>query len=69
MAELHGNGWLKSRDNKHGKHGMAPRGAWSLSKDDESEPRNPIELHGNAYIAFCKPWAPLWIDDETPDSE
>ena len=66
MAELHGNGWSKSRDNKNG---MAPLGAWSLSKSDESEPRNPIELRGNAYIAFCKPWAPTWIDDETPDLE
>ncbi len=68
MAELHGNGngWSKSRDNKNG---MAPPGSWSLSKSDESEPRNPIELRGSAYIAFCKPWAPLWIDEEMPDAE
>ena len=44
-------------------------GAWSLSKSEESEPRNPIELHGNAYIAFCKPWAPVWIDEEASDAE
>jgi hypothetical protein len=66
MAELHGNGWSKRRDNKNG---MAHVGAWSLSKGDDSEPRNPIELHGSAYIAFCKPWAPTWIDEETPDAE
>ena len=44
-------------------------GAWSLSKGDESEPRNPIELHGTAYIAFCKPWAPVWVDEESLDAE
>ncbi len=66
MAELHGNGWSKSRDNKSG---MAHMGSWSLSKSDESEPRNPIEVHGTAYIAFCKPWAPVWIDEEASDAE
>ena len=62
MAELHGNGWSKNKQRS-----MGPLGAWGLD-DEESEPRNPIELHGNAYIAFCKPWAPVWVDDETePD--
>jgi len=49
-----------NRDNNN----MAPLGSWSKSKVEESEPRNPIEVHGTAYIAFCKPWAPAWIDPE-----
>jgi hypothetical protein len=61
MAELHGNGWSMNRDNNNG---MAPLGSWSRSKSEETEPRNPIEVHGTAYIAFCKPWAPMWIDPE-----
>jgi hypothetical protein len=67
MAELHGNGWSMNRDsNKR----MAPLGSWSDSKIDEPEPRNPIELHGSAYIAFCKPWAPMWVDpDEAADTD
>lgn len=23
-----------------------------------------FEIHGNAYIAYCKAWAPVWIDEE-----
>jgi hypothetical protein len=60
MAELRGNGWSKNKQNT-----MAPLGAWGRLDEEDGEPRNPIELHGNAYIAFCKPWAPVWIDDET----
>jgi hypothetical protein len=61
MAELHDNGWSKNRDNRND---MAPLGSWSRSESDDTGPRNPIEVHGNAYIAFCQPWAPLWIDPE-----
>jgi hypothetical protein len=61
MAELHGNGWSMKRDNNNG---MSPLGSWSTSDIDESEPRNPIELHGSAYIAFCKRWAPIWVEPE-----
>ena len=39
-------------------------GSWSKDMVEETGPRNPIELHGDAYIAFCKAWAPQWIDDE-----
>ena len=60
MAELHGNGWSKNKQRT-----MTPLGAWGRLDDEDSAPRNPIELHGNAYIAFCKPWAPVWVDDET----
>jgi hypothetical protein len=62
MAELHGNGWSK-RDNK--KNRIVSIDPWS--DDDlieESGPRDPIELRGNAYLAFCKAWAPMWVDPE-----
>jgi hypothetical protein len=61
MAELHGNGWSMKRDNNNR---MAPLGGWSTADLEEAQPRNPIELHGSAYIAFCKPWAPMWIEPE-----
>jgi hypothetical protein len=61
MAELHGNGWPKNQDNNDGR---APMGSWSKDMVEETGPRNPIELHGAAYIAFCKAWAPQWIDDD-----
>ena len=61
MAELHDNGWSKNRDNRND---VVPLGSWSRSELDDIGPRNPIEVHGSAYIAFCKPWAPLWIDPE-----
>ena len=44
---------------------MAPLGAWGRLDDEENQPRNPIEVRGNAYIAFCKPWAPAWVDEES----
>jgi len=59
MAELHGNGWPKNKQ-----RAMAPLGAWGRLADEDCTPRNPIELHGTAYIAFCKPWAPKWVEDE-----
>ncbi len=54
-----------NRDNK----GMAPLGVWSKSKVEEAEPRTPIEVRGAAYIAYCKPWAPLWVDPDEADSD
>ncbi|HET6474141.1 MAG TPA: hypothetical protein VFG38_20055 [Pseudomonadales bacterium] len=59
MAELHGN------PSKNKQRTMAPLGAWGRLDEEDSQPRNPIEVRGNAYIAFCKPWAPVWVDDET----
>jgi hypothetical protein len=60
MAELHGNGWSKKNNS------MASLGAWGRLDDDESkDKRNPIELRGMAYVAFCKQWAPHWIDEES----
>jgi hypothetical protein len=60
MAELHGNGWAKK-----GHNAMASLGAWGRLDDEENrEKRNPIELRGLAYIAFCKQWAPRWVDEE-----
>jgi hypothetical protein len=59
MRELHGNGWAKNKQRT-----VAPLGAWGRLDDEESTPRNPIEVRGSAYIAFCKPWAPAWVDDE-----
>jgi hypothetical protein len=63
MAELHGNGWPK-RDNK--KNRLVSIDSWADDDliDEPAGPRDPIELHGAAYIAFCKPWAPLWVDPE-----
>jgi len=41
---------------------------WSLATDDvvEEAPmqRGYIELHGAAYVAFCKPWGPLFVAPE-----
>ena len=59
MAELHGN------PSKNKQRTMTPLGAWGRLDEEDSQPRNPIEVRGNAYIAFCKPWAPVWVDDET----
>jgi len=64
MAELHGNGWSKKNPNA-----MASLGAWGRLDDEDKERRNPIDFHGNAYIAFCKPWAPRWIDEESAEAE
>ena len=38
-------------------------GSWSHMVE-ETGPRNPIELHGAAYIAYCQAWAPQWVDTE-----
>ncbi len=64
MAELHGNGWSKKNQNA-----LASLGSWGRLSEDERERRSPIELHGNTYIAFCKPWAPIWVDEETQDAD
>jgi hypothetical protein len=61
MAQLHGNGWSNGRDNNTR---TTPIGSWSRTKPEETEPRNPIELRGSTYLAFCKVWAPLWVDEE-----
>jgi hypothetical protein len=41
---------------------------WPMPADDDvdvaPEPKGCIELHGSAYIAFCKPWAPLFVAPE-----
>lgn len=50
--------------NRDNNNGVAPLGSWSRSNSEETESRNPIEVHGSAYIAFCKPWAPIWIEPE-----
>jgi hypothetical protein len=60
MAQLHGNGWSNNRNNNR----MSPVGSWAKEPSEVSEPRNPIELRGSMFIAFCKPWAPLWIDED-----
>ncbi len=61
MAQLHGNGWSGNQEHVHR---MAPMGAWAKSKLEENEMKNPIEVHGANYVAFCKSWAPEWIEDE-----
>lgn len=62
MAQLHGNGWSNGRDNNNR---ITPVGAWARTKSEENEiPRNPIEFRGSSYLAFCKVWAPLWIDED-----
>jgi hypothetical protein len=63
MAQLHGNGWSNGRRDNN-KNRMTPIGSWSRTKPEETEPRNPIELRGSTYLAFCKVWAPLWIDED-----
>ena len=42
---------------------------WPVPTDYESddvlpEPKPFIELHGSAYIAFCKRWSPLFVAPE-----
>jgi hypothetical protein len=61
MAQLHGNGWSQGRGHRHQ---MAPLERWKTQESDESETARPIELRGSMYLAFCKRWAPLWIEDE-----
>src|SRR5262245_21188458 len=70
MAELRGDGWPKNQHNNlHNKDGRTSMGSWSDYLIEETGPRNPIELHGAAYIAFCKAWAPQWIEDEEAESD
>ena len=61
MAQLHGNGWSTSRGQRHQ---MAPLERWKIQESDETEAARPIELRGSTYLAFCKRWAPQWLDDE-----
>ena len=36
----------------------------STATDAAEAPAACFEIHGNAYIAYCKAWAPVWIDEE-----
>ena len=45
---------------------------WPMPKEEDEPlepelPRTRIELHGAAYVAFCKAWGPPFVhpDDET----
>ena len=38
---------------------------WPFANTPTNPPVAPcFEIHGNAYIAYCKAWAPIWIDEE-----
>jgi hypothetical protein len=55
-------------------HTGAPAGIeWSLPGDETTDDlpvhNGCIELHGAAYIAFCKPWSPLFVAPEEFDDE
>jgi hypothetical protein len=61
MAQLHGNGWSQDRSQRRQ---MTSLERWNVQECDESATARPIELRGSIYLAFCKRWAPQWIDDE-----
>jgi hypothetical protein len=61
MAQLHGNGWSHHRTQP--RQFSSPE-RWSIEGPDDAEVAQPIALRGSTYLAFCKVWAPVWIDEE-----
>lgn len=76
MAELrdHFRPSAATTDVRHGPQANPAALNWPLSSEDDldlepEQPRGCIELHGSAYIAFCKPWGPLFVAPEEEDEE
>ncbi len=42
---------------------------WPFSAEAAAAPSSgTIEIRGSTYLAYCKAWAPVWIDPDDEDA-